>query len=195
MHGSLTRVVDKRNWGAPLVLFVTLAVILCLACMKMYSDYSSDCRIGESSGMNPELRSSHYDSVNEDESDAGDWNMEDIMGGVTQMFQTGDGEVRTFNSSRQYHKSDEDYDPEGVTKHIETSYTSWRLLGQILGALAQFWAALAFMYWSLLYRDDELMNCRAYAISHPHAFWTRHGCYYTLACLKGFPILAANVEP
>merc|ERR1719265_3105105 len=40
MHGSLTRVVDKRNWGAPLVLIVTLAVILSLACMKMYSDYA-----------------------------------------------------------------------------------------------------------------------------------------------------------
>jgi len=86
-----------------------------------------------------------------------------------------------------------EYDDKAVAKTIEESYGSWRLLRHILLALVEFWAALGFMYWSLLYRKDELMDCSAYPRTAAHSFLVRHSCCYTLACLRGFPILATNM--
>lgn len=80
-----------------------------------------------------------------------------------------------------------------VTKKIETSFGSWKLLQQILGALAQFWAALIFMYWSLLHNPEDLMNCNAHPNDQTYSVMVRHLCNYTYACLRGFPILAANM--
>jgi hypothetical protein len=78
-------------------------------------------------------------------------------------------------------------------QHIIDNYGSWSLLVKILGALFQFWAALGFMYWSLLHRQNDLMNCNAYPQEERHSALVRHGCTYTYACLRGFPILAANM--
>lgn len=81
----------------------------------------------------------------------------------------------------------------GVENVIRDSYGSWSLLLQVFWALIEFWAALAFMYWSLLHKEEEMMNCSAYDYSRMHSFFVRHVCSYTLACLRGFPILAANM--
>merc|ERR1719359_2734967 len=37
------------------------------------------------------------------------------------------------------------------------------------------------------------MNCDRYPRGAPHASLIRHTCYYTLASLRGFPILACNM--
>jgi len=87
----------------------------------------------------------------------------------------------------------DEYDPEAIPEHIQKTYSSWKLLAQISAVLAEFWTALAFMYWSLLYKDEELMDCNDYGRDQPYSIFVRHSCYYTLACLRGFPILAANV--
>jgi hypothetical protein len=84
-----------------------------------------------------------------------------------------------------------EYDPNACKDLISKEFGSWSLLRKIIGALAQFWAALAFMYWSLLHRDDELMNCTGY--EGGRVTLVRHLCTYTYACLRGFPILAANM--
>lgn len=86
-----------------------------------------------------------------------------------------------------------EYNPMGIPLYIENHFRSWALLIQILGALAQFWGALGFMYWSLLYSTDELMDCEGYRPDEPHFTLVTHACHYTLACLRGFPILAANM--
>jgi hypothetical protein len=52
----------------------------------------------------------------------------------------------------------------------------------------QFWSALIYMYWSLLTNKDDLMDCKS-----ENPVQVRHLCYYTYACLRGFPILAANM--
>jgi hypothetical protein len=124
-----------------------------------------------------------YDSVEEEESDAGDWQLDALVGST----------IASQFGSRQNTADRSDYDPSGVAKLIEKRYSSRNLLLQILGVLMEFWVALAFMYWSLLYREEEMMDCEAYPKTQPHSVFVRHACYYTLACLRGFPILAANM--
>jgi len=85
--------------------------------------------------------------------------------------------------------SDTDKAQEDVWIYLEESNTSWTLFFRILGALAQVWGMLGLMYYSLLTKDDELMDC----LAHPHGPFVTHLCTYTHACLRGFPILAANV--
>lgn len=109
-----------------------------------------------------------------EESDAGDWLVDESW-----KFGQDDAPV--------------DYDPEGIPKYVEAHFGSWSLLITVLGALAQFWGALAFMYWSLLHQGGELMDCDAYPASGSHYFFVTHTCHYTRACLQGFPVLAANM--
>lgn len=97
------------------------------------------------------------------------------------------------SDSMSYTIERDQYDPEAIPEHIKKTYGSWKLLMTILGVLTEFWIALAFMYWSLLFRGEELMDCKAYPQERPHSGLIRHSCYYTHACLRGFPILAANV--
>lgn len=85
------------------------------------------------------------------------------------------------------------YDPDCIPKYIDEHFSSWKLLMAVAGSLAQFWGALAFMYWSLLFRSEELMTCNAYPVDGANAFFAIHACHYTLACLQGFPTLAANM--
>jgi len=85
------------------------------------------------------------------------------------------------------------YDPCVVPRHIKETYTSWKLLATVMAVLAEFWIALGFMYWSLLYEEGELMDCHAPATAGTERTWVRLSCYYTLACLRGFPIMAANI--
>lgn len=108
-----------------------------------------------------------------EESDAGDW----LVDGSWE-----------FSHQQPLH-----YDPEGIPKYIEAHFNSWQLLLKVLGALAQFWAALAFMYWSLLHTKGELMECDAYPPSASYYIFVTHACHYTTACLQGFPVLAANM--
>lgn len=90
-----------------------------------------------------------------------------------------------------------EYDPEVIPKFIEKHFSSWKLLTRIMCALAEFWGALGIMYWSLLTRSDELLDCEAYVASVPECgnecIFINHACHYTHACLSGFPILAANM--
>jgi len=86
-----------------------------------------------------------------------------------------------------------DYDPKGIPKYIDAYFSSWQLLMAVLFALAQFWGALAFMYWSLFYMKEELMDCDAYPSSGSYFLFATHACHYTRACLQGFPVLAANM--
>merc|ERR1719454_1965302 len=37
------------------------------------------------------------------------------------------------------------------------------------------------------------MDCNSFRRDHPKYFLTRHACYYTISCLRAFPIMAANV--
>jgi hypothetical protein len=76
-----------------------------------------------------------------------------------------------------------------VFKYIEEENTSWRLFFRIMLALGQVWGMLGLMYWSLLTKTDELMDC----MKQPHGPVVGHICTYTHACLRGFPIMAANV--
>jgi len=85
------------------------------------------------------------------------------------------------------------YDPDCIPKYIEEHFSSWQLLIKVLGSLAQFWGALAYLYWALLFRKEELMNCEAYPPRASHPVFVVHACHYTLACLQGFPVLAANM--
>jgi len=116
-------------------------------------------------------RSSIQQFAFKEESDAGDW----VVDASWQIEEPGN------------------YEPECIPKYIEAHFSSWSLLMKILGALVQFWGALAFMYWSLLYSKEELMNCDAYPPTAVYSFFATHACHYTLACLQGFPILAANM--
>lgn len=172
------------SWHAPVAILILVASIVCLVVCALHRDQPSH-RDPTQSRLLAKQDTELYDDVEEYETDAGDWQIDDIVGETIGAAFGGKEE--------RHHEESEEYDPDGVTLHIKETYGSWRLLRQIVGALMQFWAAIAFMYWSLLYREEELMNCTAYPRDRPNSFFVRHACYYTFACLRGFPILSANV--
>jgi len=175
---------------------VALVIIAVLAAVKLCYDHRNPPKEepaiagGLSSRptspvLHVEGHDGEYDEVQEEESDAGDWQVDELVNAGLGYVLGGKGE-----STRNFDRPE--YKAEGVSEHIQKTYTSWKLLRHIMGALVEFWAALAFMYWSL-YREEEIMDCKAYGIDLPHSFLVRHACYYTLACLRGFPIFAANM--
>lgn len=119
------------------------------------------------------------DPENED-----DWNPLRSLGLVSLARSVGTVASSTHFTSDPHEKHRED-----IWKYIEETNTSWRIFLRIVCALAQVWSMLGLMYWSLLTKDDELMDC----YSHPHGKFVNHLCTYTHACLRGFPIVAANV--
>jgi hypothetical protein len=143
---------------------------------------SSEDSFGKTNALAPPPRKdSTATSANEayeveaEESDTGEWQVEDFLG----MKSTEVQEVPTDMK---------EYDQETIPRFLAERYGSWKLFFQVAGGLGEFWVALAFMYWSLLNREEEMMSCR----DPRHASMTRHLCLYTTACLRGFPILAAN---
>lgn len=176
---------------------VLLSAIAILVFFKLYSDSKIQSVEWDEETLAvlgiEDCCDSIYGNVHPDESesDSGDFQIDDIIGGhattdmssFVPMVQRNPMEVSERN----------EYDPDSVRRHIEETYGSWHLLKSICGALLEFWAALAFMYWSLLMRGSELMDCSAYPMDRPNSFLVRGTCFYTLACLRGFPILAANM--
>lgn len=96
--------------------------------------------------------------------------------------------LRSMGLSRIFEQA-KDKQEMGIVNFIEADNSSWHLFFRAMGAIAQVWGMLALMYWSLLTREEELMDC----LAHPHGRLVGHLCTYTHACLRGFPILAANV--
>jgi hypothetical protein len=80
-----------------------------------------------------------------------------------------------------------------IPKYIDTYYSSWKLLFSMMLTLGQFWAALAWMYFSLLQDTGDMMDCEAYPKNADYHLLVLHGCHYTRACLHGFPVIAANM--
>jgi len=122
-----------------------------------------------------------------DSDDAGDWNpLESMPLGLrfgTEGIETrGTRGIESITEDAEKHNNIWDY--------LEESNSSWTIFFRVMGHLAQVWGMLGLMYWSLLARDDELMDC----LAHPHGKFVSHLCTYTHACLRGFPILAANVS-
>jgi hypothetical protein len=76
-----------------------------------------------------------------------------------------------------------------VQTYLDETFRSRKLFIRIVAALAQVWGVLALMYWSLLTQHHQLMDC----FGHTHGAFVVHTCAYTKACLRGFPVLAANV--
>lgn len=162
---------------------VLLAVVVC----KIFFSSMPDSRAGTQSADSADTSfTADSADVQEDESDAGDWDLSKSI------------PFSHFVDSKklnQKHNFEEriEYDPDAVKSTIDDCFSSWNLFAAVLGALFKFWAALGFMYWSLLYREEELMNCNAYPREKPHSWLVRHTCSYTLACMHGFPMLAANM--
>lgn len=109
--------------------------------------------------------------ADEDSDDAGDWQPLESMGLGLLVAEAPD-------------------DNNSIWQFVEETNTSWILFFRVMGHLAQVWGMLGLLYWSLLLRDDELMDC----LAHPHGKFVSHLCMYTHSCLRGFPILAANVS-
>lgn len=80
-------------------------------------------------------------------------------------------------------------DSRKLHEYIEENFRSRKLFVKIVSQLGQVWGVLALMYWSLLTRKSELMDC----FGHEEGALITHTCTYTKACLRGFPVLAANV--
>jgi hypothetical protein len=97
--------------------------------------------------------------------------------------------LRSMGLSQVLMPSENPNKDEDIREYIEKQNSSWQLFFRAMGAIAQVWGVLAFMYWSLLTNQGELMDC----LAHPHGRFVGHLCTYTHACLRGFPILAVNV--
>jgi hypothetical protein len=175
--------VGTRTWGSSGTASLGLGSTLGAASM------GADSGGSRSQGLSDWLerrrlrsRSIHFEGFegfDSDESDGGDWKPLQSMG----LASLG-GFARSDSQKSDRRGCDDLY------KYIEETNASWTLFFRIMGALAQVWGMLGLMYWSLLTKDDELMDCLAH---RSYGQFVTHLCTYTHACLRGFPILAANV--
>lgn len=183
-------IVIAGRWQTNLMLLVLSVVACCLAfSLPCLSNFASRLHRDDSSvsdrGDLITTHDSEYGEVHEDESDAGDWQVDDL---VPDLFQG----ISARSVGQDVPAAEEDM-KDRVTKKIEETYSSGKLLKSIVVALAEFWGALAIMYWSLLNNDKDIMDCKTYRDKESHNVFVSHACRYTLACLRGFPILAANM--
>lgn len=167
-----------------------VVVLLVAVVLKMFFPSLPGSRPGTQSADSADSSDSFHTAesadVQGDESDDGDWDLSKSIPFSHFV------DSKSLNQKHNFEERIE-YDPDAVKNTIDDSFSSWNLFFAVLGALFKFWAALGFMYWSLLYREEELMNCNAYPREKPHSWLVRHSCSYTLACLHGFPMLAANM--
>jgi hypothetical protein len=97
------------------------------------------------------------------------------------------------NDDQDCSESDKETDPKTrVQNYLDETFRSRKIFLRIVTALAQVWGVLALMYWSLLTHQNQLMDCFG-PTANAHGAFVVHTCAYTKACLRGFPVLAANV--
>lgn len=156
---------------------VVLFILLIIGCFRMKGKFK-DFFHHQSQDV-AEIREARKEAGDEDPDD--DWTLDQLISNSLGL-QEQDPLLETSP-----------FDPDIIPKFIDSHYTSFKLLCQIIVTLAQFWAALVYMYWALLSDDSELIDCEAIPVTSKNAGWIIHACHYTRTCLNGFPILAANM--
>lgn len=168
---------QKISWEAFIVLVALIAVVTCM--IRWKPSFRGIEGITQTSTAK-EAHDDHEDTSNN--SDCDDWTVDQLVVdslGLKAQPLSPQGAALPTNDA--------------IPKYIETHYSSWKNLFQMITTLGKFWGALVWMYWSLLNDNAEMMDCEAYPKSLPRASLIVNSCHYTRSCLHGFPVVAANV--